>query len=32
MLALLLLFACVPAAIAHEFKVGALEIEHPWSR
>ncbi|TGP18118.1 copper chaperone PCu(A)C, partial [Mesorhizobium sp. M1D.F.Ca.ET.234.01.1.1] len=31
-LALLLLFACVPAAIAHEFKVGDLEIEHPWSR
>ncbi|WP_217577910.1 copper chaperone PCu(A)C [Mesorhizobium sp. GbtcB19] len=31
-LALLLLFACIPAALAHEFKVGDLEIEHPWSR
>ena len=29
---LLLLFACIPAALAHEFKVGDLEIEHPWSR
>lgn len=29
---LILLLACVPAAIAHEFKVGDLEIEHPWSR
>jgi hypothetical protein len=27
-----LLLACIPAAIAHEFKVGDLEIEHPWSR
>ena len=26
------LLACIPAAIAHEFKVGDLEIEHPWSR
>jgi len=26
-----LLLACIPAAIAHEFKVGNLEIEHPWS-
>ncbi|RUX80488.1 copper chaperone PCu(A)C, partial [Mesorhizobium sp. M2A.F.Ca.ET.040.01.1.1] len=31
-LSLLLLLACVPFAIAHEFKVGDLEIEHPWSR
>ncbi|TPI37221.1 copper chaperone PCu(A)C [Mesorhizobium sp. B3-1-9] len=31
-LSLLLLLACIPAALAHEFKVGDLEIEHPWSR
>ncbi|CDX63047.1 conserved exported hypothetical protein [Mesorhizobium plurifarium] len=31
-LTLLLLVACIPAALAHEFKVGDLEIEHPWSR
>ncbi|BCM21751.1 copper chaperone PCu(A)C [Mesorhizobium sp. J8] len=31
-LGLLLLLACVPAALAHEFKVGDLEIVHPWSR
>ncbi|UCI08965.1 copper chaperone PCu(A)C [Mesorhizobium sp. B1-1-8] len=31
-LAFLLLFACVPGAIAHEFKAGDLEIGHPWSR
>ncbi|AZO27833.1 copper chaperone PCu(A)C [Mesorhizobium sp. M1B.F.Ca.ET.045.04.1.1] len=30
--ALLLLLACVPGAIAHEFKAGDLEIGHPWSR
>ncbi|MDX8454814.1 copper chaperone PCu(A)C [Mesorhizobium sp. VK9D] len=29
---LLLLLTCVPGARAHEFKVGDLEIEHPWSR
>jgi copper(I)-binding protein len=29
---LLLLFACVPGAFAHEFKIGDLEIGHPWSR
>ncbi|MDX8522923.1 copper chaperone PCu(A)C [Mesorhizobium sp. MSK_1335] len=29
---LFLLLACVPGARAHEFKVGDLEIEHPWSR
>ena len=29
---LLLLLACVPGARAHEFKVGDIEIEHPWSR
>ncbi|MGX5804230.1 copper chaperone PCu(A)C [Bradyrhizobium sp. Arg314] len=29
---LLLLLACVPGARAHEFKVGDLVIEHPWSR
>ncbi|TGQ53260.1 copper chaperone PCu(A)C [Mesorhizobium sp. M1C.F.Ca.ET.193.01.1.1] len=29
---LLLLLACVPGALAHEFKVGDLEIGHPWSR
>ncbi|CDX32992.1 conserved exported hypothetical protein [Mesorhizobium sp. ORS 3359] len=27
-----LLLACVPGALAHEFKVGDLEIQHPWSR
>ncbi len=26
------LFAGVHAALAHDFKVGDLEIEHPWSR
>ena len=31
-LALLLLLACVSGALAHEFKVGDLEIGHPWSR
>ena len=31
-LTLLLLFACIPGALAHEFTVGDLEIEHPWSR
>lgn len=31
-LVLLLLLACVPDVFAHEFKVGDLEIEHPWSR
>ena len=31
-LVLLLLLACVPGVFAHEFKVGDLEIEHPWSR
>lgn len=31
-LVLLLLLACIPGAFAHEFKVGDLEIEHPWSR
>jgi len=31
-LTLLLLLACIPAALAHEFKVGDLEIGHPWSR
>lgn len=29
---LLLLFAGVPGALAHEFKAGDLEIGHPWSR
>ncbi|WP_296736089.1 copper chaperone PCu(A)C [Mesorhizobium sp.] len=29
---LILLLACIPGAIAHEFKVGDLEIGHPWSR
>jgi copper(I)-binding protein len=32
MLTLLLLLACIPATLAHEFKVGDLEIGHPWSR
>ncbi|MDX8465009.1 copper chaperone PCu(A)C [Mesorhizobium sp. VK23B] len=32
LLGLPLLFACVPGALAHEFKVGDLEIGHPWSR
>ncbi|MBZ9816978.1 copper chaperone PCu(A)C [Mesorhizobium sp. CA7] len=31
-LSLFFLLACIPAALAHEFKVGDLEIEHPWSR
>lgn len=31
-LTILLLLACIPAALAHEFKVGDLEIGHPWSR
>ncbi|MEZ2332469.1 copper chaperone PCu(A)C [Mesorhizobium sp. RCC_202] len=31
-LVLVLLLACVPGVFAHEFKVGDLEIEHPWSR
>ncbi|RWL78616.1 MAG: copper chaperone PCu(A)C [Mesorhizobium sp.] len=31
-LSLLLLLACIPGALAHGFKVGDLEIEHPWSR
>ena len=31
-LVLLLLFACVPGVLAHEFKAGSLEIGHPWSR
>lgn len=31
-LVLLLLFACVQGALAHEYKAGDLEIEHPWSR
>jgi hypothetical protein len=31
-LALLLLLACIPGALAHEFKVGDLEVGHPWSR
>jgi len=31
-LVLLLLLARVPGVFAHEFKVGDLEIEHPWSR
>lgn len=26
------LLAGMPAAFAHEFKVGSLEIDHPWSR
>ncbi|HEV2502230.1 MAG TPA: copper chaperone PCu(A)C [Mesorhizobium sp.] len=26
------LLAGMPAALAHEFKVGSLEIDHPWSR
>lgn len=30
--ALSLLLAGVPSVFAHEFKVGDLEIEHPWSR
>ncbi|WP_192180619.1 copper chaperone PCu(A)C [Mesorhizobium amorphae] len=29
---LALLFVGAPSAFAHEFKVGDLEIEHPWSR
>ncbi|KUM28660.1 hypothetical protein AU467_10875 [Mesorhizobium loti] len=29
---LLLLLACVPGALAHEFKAGDLVIGHPWSR
>ena len=29
---LALLFASAPSVFAHEFKVGDLEIEHPWSR
>ncbi|WP_292622453.1 copper chaperone PCu(A)C [Mesorhizobium sp.] len=29
---LVFLLACVPGAFAHEFKVGELEIGHPWSR
>ena len=29
---LLVFFACVPGAFAHGFKVGDLEIGHPWSR
>lgn len=32
MLALAMLFAGSHMASAHEFKVGDLEIEHPWSR
>ncbi|MBN9029861.1 MAG: copper chaperone PCu(A)C [Rhizobiales bacterium] len=28
----LALIAAMPAAIAHEFKVGDIEIVHPWSR
>ncbi|KQZ33325.1 hypothetical protein ASD50_00575 [Mesorhizobium sp. Root552] len=32
MLALAMLFAGSHMAAAHEFKVGDLEIEHPWSR
>ncbi|MEO5758445.1 MAG: copper chaperone PCu(A)C [Mesorhizobium sp.] len=32
MFALALLFAGGQAALAHEFKVGDLEIGHPWSR
>jgi copper(I)-binding protein len=31
-LALALLFTGVQSVTAHEFKVGDLEIEHPWSR
>ncbi|MDG4892872.1 copper chaperone PCu(A)C [Mesorhizobium sp. WSM4976] len=27
-----LLLACIPGAVAHEFKAGDLEIDHPWSR
>ncbi|RWB61274.1 MAG: copper chaperone PCu(A)C [Mesorhizobium sp.] len=29
---LVFLLACVPGAFAHEFKIGDLEIGHPWSR
>jgi copper(I)-binding protein len=32
MLALAMLFASSHMAAAHEFKLGDLEIEHPWSR
>ncbi len=31
-LAIGLLFVGVDAARAHEFKIGAIEVEHPWSR
>lgn len=31
-LALALLFAATPSLLAHGFKVGDLEIDHPWSR
>jgi copper(I)-binding protein len=31
-LALFALLACIPGALAHEFKVGNLEVGHPWSR
>ncbi|TJW05552.1 MAG: copper chaperone PCu(A)C [Mesorhizobium sp.] len=31
-LVLALLFICAQAVFAHEFKVGDLEIGHPWSR
>lgn len=31
-LACALSFAFAPAAFAHEFKIGSIEIEHPWSR
>ncbi|WP_292236111.1 copper chaperone PCu(A)C, partial [Mesorhizobium sp.] len=29
---ILLLLACIPEASAHGFKLGDLEIGHPWSR
>ncbi|MCV3207481.1 copper chaperone PCu(A)C [Mesorhizobium sp. YC-39] len=32
MLVLFLLFVSAQGVLAHEFKVGDLEIEHPWSR
>lgn len=31
-LALLLFLGLVPPALAHEYKVGGIEIVHPWSR
>jgi len=32
MLVFVFVFAGVPAVLAHEFKVGDIEVEHPWSR